>query len=59
MQKGDILLKLDRAAVYDVADIWTFTRARPAGDEVEATYIRGRDMKKGTGRLSRFEDYGE
>jgi uncharacterized protein YndB with AHSA1/START domain len=59
MKQGDILLKLDRATIYDVADIWTFTRARPAGDEVEATFIRGRDVKTGRGHLSRFEDFGE
>jgi hypothetical protein len=59
MVQGDILLKLDRAAIYDVADIWTFARARPAGDHVEATFIHGREVKKGTARLSRFEDFGE
>lgn len=59
MQPGDILLKLDKAAIYGVADIWTFTRARPAGDFVDATFVRGREMKTGRGRLSRFEDFGE
>jgi len=59
MKNSDILLKLDRAPIYDVADIWTFTRARPAGDEVEATFIRGTEVKSGKGRLSRFEDFGE
>lgn len=59
MVRGDILLKLDRAAIYNVADIWTFARARPAGDQVEATFIHGREVRKGTGLLSRFEDFGE
>jgi hypothetical protein len=59
MKRGDILLKLDKAAIYDVADIWTFTRSRPAGDQVEATFIHGRDVKTGKGHLSRFEDFGE
>lgn len=59
MVPGDTLLKLDRAAIYNVADIWTFAGARPAEDQVEATFIHGREVRKGAGRLSRFEDFGE
>ncbi len=59
MRPGDILVKLGRAGIYDVADIWTFARARAAGDEVEATYMRGKTLLTGKGRLSRFEDFGE
>ena len=59
MQAGDILVRLDRAGVYEVADIWTFTRLRSPGDVAEATYIRGGERLTGRGRVSRFEDFGE
>ncbi|HVA79092.1 MAG TPA: SRPBCC domain-containing protein [Candidatus Binataceae bacterium] len=59
MKAGDILLKLDRMGIYQVADVWAFTRVRSAGEEAEAEYIRGRELRKGRGRISRFEDFGE
>jgi hypothetical protein len=59
MASGDILLKLDRMGVYDIADIWAFTRAVSAGQSVTADYVRGRELLTGKGRLSRFEDFGE
>ena len=59
LQAGDLLLKLDRAGVYQIADIWTFTRARSAGDEVEVTFIRNRQLRTGLAQLSRFEDFGD
>ncbi|HEY5072350.1 MAG TPA: SRPBCC domain-containing protein [Caulobacteraceae bacterium] len=59
MKAGDILLKLGRMGVYSIADVWAFTRARAAGEEVEAAYIRDRSLHTGMGRLSRFEDFGE
>jgi len=59
LRAGDILVKLGRAGVYEVADIWTVTRTRSAGEEVEATWIRRDALMTGVGRLSRFEDFGE
>lgn len=59
MKPGDLLLKLDRMGVYDVADLWAFTRARSAGEAVEAVYIHGGELRRGVGRISRFEDFGE
>jgi uncharacterized protein YndB with AHSA1/START domain len=59
MKAGDILLRLDRMGVYQIADVWAFTRARAAGDEVEATYISDRALRTGKGRLSKFADFGE
>ncbi|MFI4973158.1 MAG: SRPBCC domain-containing protein [Caulobacterales bacterium] len=59
IRAGDVLIKLDRAGIYEVADIWTFTRVRQAGEMAEATYIRGGELLTGRGRISRFEDFGE
>jgi len=59
MKAGDVLLKLDRMGVYRIADIWAFTRVRRAGEEATAEYIRGRELRTGKGRISRFEDFGE
>jgi len=59
MMAGDILLKLDRMGVYQVADVWAFTRARSAGEEVTVEYIRQGKLLTGKGRISRFEDFGE
>jgi uncharacterized protein YndB with AHSA1/START domain len=59
MKAGDILLKLDRMGVYQIADIWAFTRARSAGEEVAVEYISRGELRKGKGRISRFEDFGE
>jgi hypothetical protein len=56
---GDLLLKLDRAGIYQISDIWTFTRARSAGEEIEATYVRDRQLRRGRAELSRFEDFGD
>ena len=56
---GDILLKLDQAGIYQISDIWLFTRARRAGEEVEVSYIRDRALRSGRARLSRFEDFGD
>jgi uncharacterized protein YndB with AHSA1/START domain len=57
LRAGDILVKLGRAGVYEVADIWTVTRTLSAGEEVEATWIRGGALMTGAGWLSRFEDF--
>jgi uncharacterized protein YndB with AHSA1/START domain len=59
MKTGDILLSLDRMGVYQIADVWAFTRARSAGEEVEAGYIHGRELRRGRARLNRFADFGE
>jgi len=59
MKAGDILLKLDRMGVYQIADVWAFTRARSAGEEVTVEYIGGGELRTGKGRISRFEDFGE
>jgi uncharacterized protein YndB with AHSA1/START domain len=59
MKAGDILLKLDRMGVYQIADLWAFTRARSAGEEVAVEYIRKGELRTGKGRISRFEDFGE
>jgi hypothetical protein len=59
LQAGDLLLKLDRAGIYQISDIWTFTRARSAGEEIEATYVRERELRTGRAVLSRFADFGD
>jgi uncharacterized protein YndB with AHSA1/START domain len=59
MKAGDILLSLDRMGVYQIADIWAFTRARAAGEEVEAAFIRNGETRRGRAQLNRFEDFGE
>ncbi len=59
LASGDILIKLDRMGVYTIADIWAFTRARAAGEDVEAQFIRDGAVRRGRGQLSRFEDFGE
>lgn len=59
LQAGDLLLKLDRAGIYQIGDIWTFTRAVAAREEVEVTYVRQRELRTGRARLSRFEDFGD
>lgn len=59
MKAGDILLKLDRMGVYQVADIWAFTRVRSAGEEVPVEYVRHGKLLTGKGRISRFEEFGE
>jgi uncharacterized protein YndB with AHSA1/START domain len=59
IEAGDLLLKLGRMGVYRIADIWALTRARAAGEEVEATFIRGGVLHTGKAKLSRFEDFGE
>jgi hypothetical protein len=59
LSAGDLLLKLDRAGIYQISDIWTFTRARSAGEDVEATYVHEQELRTGRARLSRFEDFGD
>jgi uncharacterized protein YndB with AHSA1/START domain len=59
MEAGDILLSLDRMGVYRIADVWAFTRARSAGEEVEAAFIHGTQLRRGRARLNHFEDFGE
>lgn len=59
LRAGDLLLKLDRVGIYQISDIWTFTRARSAGDEIEATYVRDRQLRSGRAGLSRFKDFGD
>jgi uncharacterized protein YndB with AHSA1/START domain len=59
LECGDILVKLGRAGIYEVADIWTVTRTRSAGEEVQATWIRDGAVMNSAARLSRFEDFGE
>jgi hypothetical protein len=59
LRAGDLLLKLDQAGIYQISDIWTFTRARSAGEEIEATYVRDRRLRRGRAELSRFQDFGD
>jgi uncharacterized protein YndB with AHSA1/START domain len=59
MKAGDILVKLDRMGVYQIADVWAFTRVRSAGEEATVEYIRRGEVRSGKGRISRFEDFGE
>ncbi len=59
MKAGDILLSLDRMGVYQIADVWAFTRARAAGEEIEVAFTSNGEMRSGRAPLNRFEDFVE
>ena len=56
---GDVLLELDGVPVYRLADVWTITRLRRAGDEVAVTLARSGEVHRGSAPLSAFDLFGD
>jgi uncharacterized protein YndB with AHSA1/START domain len=52
LRPGDLLVQLGDAPLFRRSDLWLFTREHESGKEVEAVYVRGRDVLRATARLS-------
>lgn len=48
MQAGDLLLRVDDAAVFTLGDLWLVQRLLPAGTTVRFTYLRGNEVLEGS-----------
>lgn len=47
VQPGDLLLTVNGAPIFSRADAWLFQRLLQPGQEVELTYLRGRETRSG------------
>jgi membrane-associated protease RseP (regulator of RpoE activity) len=52
LMRGDRLVRLDGAAVFSRANVWTLLEARAPGDNLSVEFVRGRALLRGSGRLS-------
>ncbi len=52
LSAGDIVLEVDRAGVFDRSDLWLLASEHEPGDELEIVYARGREQRRGRGRLA-------
>ncbi len=48
---GDLLLKIDRASIFGVGDVWDAGRRHDPGDELEAVYLHEGELRRGTAAL--------
>jgi uncharacterized protein YndB with AHSA1/START domain len=55
LQRGDRLVRLGQAAVYERADLWALFGVHPAGTELDVEFVRGRERMHGRGRLSELK----
>lgn len=51
VQKGDIVVRIAEAPVFEVGDLWLLETALPHGD-IEIEYFRGKELLTGTGRVA-------
>jgi predicted metalloprotease with PDZ domain len=52
MQSGDLLLRLNGVPVVRTSDVAFFGREHAPGEVIEAEYVRGSDVLRGSGALS-------
>jgi uncharacterized protein YndB with AHSA1/START domain len=52
IQPGDIILKLGTAPVFSYADLWLFTREHAMGEEIEVTFVHGREIRTAQAALT-------
>ncbi len=57
MQAGDLLLRLNGAGMVHLSDVAVVGREHAPGDEIEAEYVRGREVLRGRAPLSEWH-YG-
>jgi uncharacterized protein YndB with AHSA1/START domain len=55
LARGDRLIRIGPAPVYKRSDLWRLLEAVPPGSELEVEYIRGRERRRGSARLSPAE----
>ena len=51
MAEGDLLLSLRGIRVHDTQQLWTIQGLSERGDEIDATWVRGRETLAGSGVL--------
>ena len=56
LQPGDVLLQLGAGAVFGNREVMFFLREHNVGDEVEAVWARDRQLRRGSGRLTRRDE---
>ena len=52
LERGDRLVKVGGAGVYQRSDLWMVNALLESGTEVQVEFIRGRELMRGRGRLS-------
>ncbi len=52
LMRGDRLVRLDGAAVFSRANVWTLLEAHSPGDDLEIQFVRNGALLRGNGRLS-------
>ncbi len=51
IQPGDLLVQLGRAPIFSRSDLWLVQREHDPGEEMDAAFIRGRELQRSTARL--------
>lgn len=52
LESGDRLVRIGGGPVYTRSDLWQLCSAREPGTELEVEFVRGRELRRGRGRLS-------
>jgi membrane-associated protease RseP (regulator of RpoE activity) len=50
--RGDRLVRMDGAAIFTRANVWTLLEAHAPGDDLSVEFVRERTLLRGRGRLS-------
>jgi uncharacterized protein YndB with AHSA1/START domain len=52
VQRGDIILKIGEAPIFDRSDIWLFTREHEIGEDQQIVYVRDSELCRGQAALT-------
>lgn len=52
LARGDRLVRLGGAAMFLRTNVWTMLEAHAPGDRLDVEFVRGNELKRGSGRLS-------
>ncbi len=50
--RGDRLVRMDGAAIFNRANVWTLLEAHAPGDDLSVEFVRGSSLQRASGRLS-------
>jgi hypothetical protein len=51
IEPGDVLVTIGGAPLWNLRELFTVARVVREGDEVEATWVHGRELKRATGAI--------
>jgi uncharacterized protein YndB with AHSA1/START domain len=58
LARGDRLVRMAGAAIYARSNVWMLMEEHPPGTWLEVEFIRGRELRRGRGRLASYGEPG-